>query len=652
MSSNITVEPQTQGRQIIYEFGARIAKASEPRITDQIQKARRMYNSIIAVMRDIHDEMQKFVLERAGQEAKALQTQVEALNLAFAQAKAATCKANNDETEMKRFAEERRNTRKMLYPLLNETRKAHRTEMVEKFYSRIGNNSRCETYQLRNAAVQDGLGSSTANQILDNALKAWQTSMKQGHPPRFSVGVEKVRDTLTIQFTMVGGALAEDIVLGKRKDVIIEFPKDGFRKRSYTPFLFRLGPATDGTYAEGTVQMDRHFPEGAHVALARLVRIRVGMKFQYKLQFLLSLAEAVKVETAQRRKPFVAVHFGWSFDEQGRRLAGISDNGDVLDARLLQLPANIEKDLNRSAAIQSKRDAARNGIVAQLKEDLVLPTGSPSAGPSLPTASLPECLEERDALTELWGKLKKLPAQHISATRLHFLASLLMKQDVMPKWFEAWRKDDRLQWQAQVSLARRARNRRRHFYQVFALDIARQYEAVLLEMPDLKKAALKLDEKTGEKTDFAKKARAGRAVAALYELESAMKWAACKAGSAVLKMQGEHTADTCAVCGGLGLADGESGGSLGPAGGKLLRVNEEDGQVLYCADCGSTLDRKKNGAANAWRFAEKDLESLVTSYWETVLDRQNKAGERKAEKSAKMALGRKAAAEARKSDAE
>jgi hypothetical protein len=624
MRLNITVEPQTQGRQIIYEFGVRIAKATEPQITDQIQKARRMYNSIIAVMRSIYDEMQNFVKERAGQEAWALQNHVEVLNLAFAQAK-----ANNDEAEMKRVAEERRNTRKALYPLLNETRKTYWAEVVEKFYSRIGNNSRCETYQLRNAAVQDGLGPSTANQILDNALKAWQTSMKQGHPPRFSVGAEKVRDTLTIQFTMAGGTLTDDIVLGKRKDVIIKFPKDGFRKRSYTPFLFRLGPATDGTYAEGTVQMDRPFPEGAHVALVRLVRSRVGLKFQYKLQFLLSLPEAVKVETAQRRKPLVAVHFGWSFDEQGRRLAGISDNGDVLDAQLLQLPTDIEKNLNRTVAIQSTRDASRDDIVAQLKEGLVLP----------------ECLTEGDALTEIWGKLKKLPAQHISASRLHSLASLLRgctlpegctmqgEGGAMPEWFEAWRKEDRLQWQAQVSLARRARNRRRHFYQVFALDIARQYEAILLEMPDLKKAALKLDEKTGEKTDFAKKARAGRAVAALYELESAMKWAACKAGAAVLKMQGEHTVDTCAVC-----------------GGAALRINEEDGQALYCTDCGSTLDRKKNGAANAWRFAEKDLESLVSSYWETVLDRQNRAGERMAEKLAKMVLGRKAAAAARKSD--
>ena len=49
MRLNITVEPQTQGRQIIYEYGVRIAKATEPQITDQIQKAHRMYNSIIAV---------------------------------------------------------------------------------------------------------------------------------------------------------------------------------------------------------------------------------------------------------------------------------------------------------------------------------------------------------------------------------------------------------------------------------------------------------------------------------------------------------------------------------------------------------------------------------------------------------------------------
>ena len=72
--------------------------------------------------------------------------------------------------------------------------------------------------------------------------------------------------------------------------------------------------------------------------------------------------------------------------------------------------------------------------------------------------------------------------------------------------------------------------------------------------------------------------------------------------------------------------------------------NPEDGQVLYCEDCGSTLDRKANGAALAWRIAEARREKLVIEYWEAVQSKQRAAIERKAEKSQKMAAGRKAAA--------
>ncbi|MCL5051704.1 MAG: scaffold protein involved in DNA repair, partial [Gammaproteobacteria bacterium] len=124
--------------------------------------------------------------------------------------------------------------------------------------------------------------------------------------------------------------------------------------------------------------------------------------------------------------------------------------------------------------------------------------------------------------------------------------------------------------------------------------------------------------------------RAGRVMAALYSLESAIHWAACKCGSAVLHLSGEETASTCSFCGSTAIA-----------------ASAEDGQTLYCVDCGSTVDRKKNGAANAWKLAKAHLEPLVTEYWETVLTKTQEAAQRKAEKAQKMAAGRKARAAAR-----
>ncbi|MDA8114212.1 MAG: zinc ribbon domain-containing protein [Acidithiobacillus sp.] len=620
----LKIMPQTQGRQIIYEYGVRVDADSERAIGEQIRKARAMYNEIVAVMRTIYEEMQVFVLEHATPEARDLVERIERHNADFKAAK-----AGDDRQAMLEIARARREDRKTLYPLLQEVRKTHKGEIAERFYSRIGMNSRCDTYACRGAAVKNGLGAFTANKVLEAALQAWQKSMQRGRPPRFAVGAEKLQDTLTIQFSQAGGCSIEEIFTGKRRDFVIEYPKNGFRKRSYTPFLFRLGAATDEIYAQGTVQVDREPPQGSRIALVRLVRKVMGPKYRYALQCLLSLPEPVQVAHVGRRQPLVALHFGWNFEETGRRLAGISDHGDVLDASILSLPPSIERDLREAADIQSYRDANRDAIVQRLKAEMILPDDLP----------------EGDALRVLWDKLRRLPAQYISANRLHHLAGLLRERhDLlaglqstglplagMPEWLEAWRKSDRMAWQKQVYKAKSARNRRMTFYRKTALDLARRYEAIVLEMPDLKKAAEKLDEKTGEKTELAKKARAGRVIAALYSLESALHWAACKCGTAVLHLSGEETASACALC-----------------GGTAMTPDPEDGQMLYCEDCGSVVDRKKNGAANAWQRTNVHLEPLVMQYWETVLSKTEEAALRKAEKSAKMAAGRKAASAARK----
>ncbi|WP_437559549.1 hypothetical protein [Acidithiobacillus sulfuriphilus] len=607
--ATLKIVPQTQGQQIIHEYGVRVDADSERAIGEQIRKARAMYNDIVAVMRGIYDDMQAFVLERTHQDARDLVERIERRNADFKAAK-----ARDDRPAMLEIARARREERKTLAPLLQEVRKTHQGEITERFYSRIGMNSRCDTYACRGAAVKGGLGAHTANKVLEATLQAWQKSMRRGRPPRFAVGAEKAQDTLTIQFSQAGGCPVEDLFTGKRRDFAIEYPRNGFRKRSYTPFLFRLGAATDEVYAQGTVQVDREPPHGSHVALARLVRKVMGPKYRYALQLLLSLPEPVRVAPVGRRKPLLALHFGWNFDEAGRRLAGISDNGDVLDAGILSLPPSIERDLRRAAEIQSARDAGRDAIVQRLKAEMTLPD-----------------LPEEDGVRVLWDKLRRLPAQHVSANRLHHLAGLLKERNCLPaaslpEWLEVWRKSDKMQWQKQVHMAKKARNRRMTFYRKTALDLARRYETIVLEMPDLEKAAEKLDESTGEKTELAKKARAGRVIAALYSLESAIHWAACKCGTAVLHLSGEATASTCSLC-----------------GGTAMTPDPEDGQALYCEDCGSTLDRKANGAALAWRAAEERRESLVTEYWEAVLDKRRAAIERKAEKLTKMADARRLA---------
>jgi hypothetical protein len=599
----IKLDLQLNNTQLVYEYGCRLSDDdSEKHVWEQIRKARALYNDIIAIMRGVYDEMQAFVMAHAGNDATRLVARLEQENAAFSAAK-----ANNDEAGMKVAAESRRGLWKELSPLLKAVRKEYKEELASRFYSRIGGNSTCETYQCRCAAVRNGLGGSTATQVLNSALKAWSMSMAKGKPPMFTRGEEKQQDTLSLQFTERGGAGIKDIFTGKRKELFIEYPKDGFRKRSYTPFQFRLGPATDGLYAEGTVQVDREIPAGARVSMARLVCRKKGQKNQYSLQLQVTTKDPVRIEVG-KRKPLVALHFGWSFDDSGRRLAGASDNGDALDARLYHLPADIEADLRLADTVQGHRDEARDQIIARLKSEWNC-----------------EHLEESHPVRGFWEKNKKLPAQHISANRLHHLEYLMRESgEKVPDFLEEWRKSDKMAWQKQVGLAKRARNRRKTLYRKWALDLARQYSAIALEMPDLKKAAEKVDQVTGEKTDFVKKARHGRTLAALYEFKSAIQWAACRAESAVFQVSGEPTVMTCAIC--------ESSEN---------HASAEDEQELLCDSCGSRLNRKLNGAAVVWRMVNEKLEELVTEYWASTLEKQKDAAEKKVTRLQKMQEGRR-----------
>jgi transposase len=180
-------------------------------------------------------------------------------------------------------------------------------------------------------------------------------------------------------------------------------------------------------------------------------------------------------------------------------------------------------------------------------------------------------------------------------------------------------------WEHGITCANRARNRRKNYYQEVALSLVTQYETILLELPDLKEMSFKVDQVTGEKNDLARKARRGRAIASLHVLESAINWSACKYGVAVLKLVGEKTATVCAQCGGMQL-EAEPGNS----------------QILHCKDCDNTLDRKCNGAANAWTVAASNLETLVTGYWQETIEKQGAQVELKRLKNQKMADARKA----------
>ncbi len=104
--------------------------------------------------------------------------------------------------------------------------------------------------------------------------------------------------------------------------------------------------------------------------------------------------------------------------------------------------------------------------------------------------------------------LKRLRADHIAAKRFYSVQAMARCANLRFDWLDTWVARDRKRWHEAVGVASRARNRRRHFYR----ELARNYTAIVIEPLDLKRAAAKIDQATGERSDFTRKARSGRTV--------------------------------------------------------------------------------------------------------------------------------------------
>lgn len=598
--SSVVPSDTPTGDALVFEYGIRLDKESIEAVNKQILLSRRLYNDIVAEIRSAVNSAHAFIVEKAGGNAVTLQQEIDSLTDEFKSARAA-----NDEERMRCLAQQRREKWAALGQLLQATRKTFRSEVQAQFLSRIGRNSSCQTYQLRCAAVAGGLGWGTANAVLDAALQAFKKSFARGRPPTFARGTEIAQDCLTLQFTMAGGVPAQALLEGRHSDVGLR-PSNGCGRRKYGEFRFRLGAAKENVYATGTWQYHRPLPADASIALARLVRRRIGSQYRWAVQLLVKPTEPVRVAVGER-KPLVAIHFGWSADLSGRRVAAIADAADPGAARVIALPPSIEADLERASEIQGTRDAARDAIVGQVRA-LALPDGA------------------SEYLTERMARLRKTRSQDVSANHLHHLCHVLRNEASVPEWLEVWRREDKRRWEQQAHIARSARNRRKEFYRELATKLAREYSVLAIEPLDLAVSAQKVDERTGEKNKLGSRARSGRVVAALYEFESALRWAAAKAETAVLEVRGQ-TATVCGIC------------------GAKIEAAEDNYQILHCHGCGAVLDRKQNGAAVAWCLADEERETATMQFW---IDRCTSLADRqaqKAEKLAKMAEGRRKASQ-------
>lgn len=589
------IVPLTPVNVMIYEYGARLDKDCEAAVHEQLFKAHTLYNEIVACMQQVQRDVSDVLLVAAGERAAELNGLIQGADDQFKAARAA-----DDRDLMTSIAATRREQRRELWSLISSARK-HVVEALKPLYAQVGRNAKCATYQLRSKAVAEGLGWATANAVLDAALSAWKKTIKRGQAPRFARFADKTQQSLVLQFTKAGGIRSDELLAGKHREFTLKAPARA-APRQYGEFSFRLGAAAAKTVATGTWQYHRALPDQSSVGLVRLVVRRHANRIRYALQMMVKLPEPVRSAVPVSRSDLVALHMGWANDVSGRRIAGVVSGADPGMAELMRLPLDIEADLDRAAELQGSRDDARNAVVGMVK---ALPV----------TDSLAQTLQEEFAV------LRRLKPEYIPPRRMYRLIRMLADDETLPEAaltlredLTKWRGLDRQLWQAIDGIAGRARNRRRDFYRNQAKALVDANAMIAITSLDLQAAALRVNEETGEKSDFRAAARRGRVVAALSEFTEALKWMCTKTRTPLVEVAGEVVA-ICAYCGGA------------------TTPSTDDWHLLQCASCGASVDRKLAGAARVWQIVAPQrlqLQAEFDHHQETTwLDAVDAAEERK-----------------------
>jgi len=590
---------------LTYEFGIRLDEECMPALDAQIALKRSLYEKLVACLRQVYSELQEMTLKFAGSRAIQLTAEITRLSQEFDKARAL-----NDAEALKIIAQQRSEARKELFPILLDTRRKHALAL-KPIFSKVGINSNCATYALRSKAVQEGLGWATANAVLNDALKAWKAALSQGQPPRFHSVEAKLSDPLTLQFTERGGLPVTRLFDGQCKQINLGADQT-FGRRRYHQFKFRLGNLDARSYATGTWQYHRSLPKDSRAVIARLIQRRIGNENRYALHVVVKLSKPLhQSSTTIKRDGLVSLHFGWASDINGRRIAGIANSPDPFEAKLLQLPPEIEEELQRASKIQSLRYASRDHIVSSLR--------------SINVEEWP------DSPRDFYKKMRQLPAQNVALARLHCLIRLLRGSGYESKELETWRTKDLLLRQDFVNLGRRARNRRRDYWRVVANNFVTSYAAVAIEPLKLKAKAQKIDLKTGNKSELLPKARSGRVTAGIYELEECIRWACQKTNTPLLEIEADTVA-ICAVC-----------------CGRTETLDRKPSHI-YCAKCNISNERKFNGAARAWQIAQPLLKEVFETHSADAERSITESAERHKAKSLKRSEGRSKARTVRSSD--
>jgi hypothetical protein len=409
-------------------------------------------------------------------------------------------------------------------------------------------------------------------------------------------------------------------------------PREGKGAANARDLWLRVG--SDGrapVWAVFPMILHRPIPAGARIKGATVQVKRIGTREEWSALLTIDVPDESRVESCGAGGA-VAVHFGWrAMGDRGIRVAVVLDEHGTREEVFLGTDAIAS--LRVADGIESVRDKAMLGVLKVL---------APAVRSAV--AGMPERLARDASTLHAWRSPDRLrgfvrawdaagaPGGNANcvdavAMREHTpepARSRLPQENTVRAFALAWERHDRHLCDYAAGQRVGAQRARRERYRILAARIARTYGVLVLDDADRSKLARREKGPTGEDTTI-DRAQSNRVLAAVSELEGALKDAFRSRGGVTKEVPaaGETvTCNTCRNCMDVGL--------------ELL---------VQCRTCDVFMDQDHNAVKNkldAWRGRSAQAEGAVSEGGGTIAEcvaATSKWAKRKAKRAAKASGG-------------